>query len=212
VAEVVGAVQIHGLQQRVADPGQRTPTLLTIPVRVGDQFGGHEFAQGDLDSGWPDGPAVVGECSGELVGGLPAASRLVIATSCRTLGASPRSRSTWSSVPRAWASAAGSIRMSFLCEPPSRSGRRGVYASHRRRSIAHCARTFARVWRRHPVHTLGRKHRIDEALTLAEQAVGVANQVGSVFTNGLAHRVWTPIRRTNLRGRVIPASASCLAG
>jgi hypothetical protein len=51
-------------------------------------------------------------------------------------------------------------------------------------------RTFARVWRRHPVHTLGRKHRIDEALTLAEQAVGVANQVGSVFTEGLAHRVW----------------------
>jgi class 3 adenylate cyclase/tetratricopeptide (TPR) repeat protein len=31
---------------------------------------------------------------------------------------------------------------------------------------------------------------IEEALTLAEQAVGVANQVGSVFTEGLAHRVW----------------------
>ena len=74
-------------------------------------------------------------------------------------------------------------------------------------------RTFARVWRRHPVHTLGRKHRIDGPLTLAEQAVGIANQVGSVFTEGLAHRVWTPIRRTNLRGRgVIPAGASCLAG
>jgi tetratricopeptide (TPR) repeat protein len=32
--------------------------------------------------------------------------------------------------------------------------------------------------------------RIDEALMLAEQAVGVAEQVGSVFTEGLAHRVW----------------------
>ena len=32
--------------------------------------------------------------------------------------------------------------------------------------------------------------RIEEALTLAEQAVGVANQVGSVFTESLAHRVW----------------------
>jgi class 3 adenylate cyclase/tetratricopeptide (TPR) repeat protein len=43
---------------------------------------------------------------------------------------------------------------------------------------------------------------IDEALTRAEQAVGVAEQVGSVFTKGLAHRVWaqalaaaTPPRR-----------------
>jgi tetratricopeptide (TPR) repeat protein len=32
--------------------------------------------------------------------------------------------------------------------------------------------------------------RIDEAPTLAEQAVGVAKQVGSIFTQGLAHRVW----------------------
>jgi tetratricopeptide (TPR) repeat protein len=32
--------------------------------------------------------------------------------------------------------------------------------------------------------------RIEEALTLAEQAVGVAEQVGSVLTQGLAHRVW----------------------
>jgi tetratricopeptide (TPR) repeat protein len=32
--------------------------------------------------------------------------------------------------------------------------------------------------------------RVEEALTLAQQAVGVANQVGSVFTEGLAHRVW----------------------
>jgi hypothetical protein len=32
--------------------------------------------------------------------------------------------------------------------------------------------------------------RIQEALTLAEQAVSVADQVGSVFTQGLAHRVW----------------------
>ena len=31
---------------------------------------------------------------------------------------------------------------------------------------------------------------IEEALTLAEQAVGVASQVGSVFTQALAHRVW----------------------
>jgi hypothetical protein len=31
---------------------------------------------------------------------------------------------------------------------------------------------------------------IDEALMLAEQAVGVAEQVGSVFTAGLAHWVW----------------------
>jgi RNA polymerase sigma-70 factor (ECF subfamily) len=33
VAEVVGAVPVYGLQQRVAGPGQRPPTLLTIPVR-----------------------------------------------------------------------------------------------------------------------------------------------------------------------------------
>jgi tetratricopeptide (TPR) repeat protein len=32
--------------------------------------------------------------------------------------------------------------------------------------------------------------RIEDALALAEQAVGVANQVGSVLTQGLAHRVW----------------------
>jgi class 3 adenylate cyclase/tetratricopeptide (TPR) repeat protein len=32
--------------------------------------------------------------------------------------------------------------------------------------------------------------RIDEALTLAEQAVNVANQIGSIFTEGFAHRVW----------------------
>ena len=32
--------------------------------------------------------------------------------------------------------------------------------------------------------------RIDEALVLAEQAVGSAEQVRSVFTTGLAHRVW----------------------
>jgi tetratricopeptide (TPR) repeat protein len=31
---------------------------------------------------------------------------------------------------------------------------------------------------------------IDEAMMLAEQAVGVAQRVGSVFTEGLAHRVW----------------------
>jgi class 3 adenylate cyclase/tetratricopeptide (TPR) repeat protein len=31
---------------------------------------------------------------------------------------------------------------------------------------------------------------IDQALALARQAVGVAEQVGSVFTEGLAHRVW----------------------
>ena len=54
-------MQIHGLQQRVAGRGQRTPTLLTIPVRVGHQLGGHQLAQGDLDGGWPDGPATVGE-------------------------------------------------------------------------------------------------------------------------------------------------------
>jgi len=32
--------------------------------------------------------------------------------------------------------------------------------------------------------------RIEEAVTLAEHAVDVAKQVGSVFTEGLAHRVW----------------------
>ena len=32
--------------------------------------------------------------------------------------------------------------------------------------------------------------RVDEALTLAEQAVNVANQIGSIFTEGFAHRVW----------------------
>ena len=78
VAKVVGAVQIHGLHQRVAGRGQRPPTLLTILVRVGDQVGGQQLAQGDLDRGWPDGPAVLGECGGELVGvcGPPVRSAL----------------------------------------------------------------------------------------------------------------------------------------
>ena len=40
VPEVVGAVQIHGLQEWVAGRRQRQPTLLIIPVRVGDQLGG----------------------------------------------------------------------------------------------------------------------------------------------------------------------------
>jgi hypothetical protein len=74
VAEVVGAMQIHGLQQRVAGRGQRPPTLLTVLTSAGDQLGRDEFAQGDLDRGWPDGPTVVGECGGELVKGLRTAS------------------------------------------------------------------------------------------------------------------------------------------
>ena len=74
MAKVVGAVQIHGLQQRVTGRGQRPPTLLTVLTGAGDQLGRDEFAQGDLDRGWPDSPAVLGECGGELVGGLPAAS------------------------------------------------------------------------------------------------------------------------------------------
>jgi hypothetical protein len=74
VAEVVGAVQIHGLQQRVAGRGQRPPTLLTVLTSAGDQLGRDEFVQCDLDRGWPNRPAVLGECGGELVGGLPAAS------------------------------------------------------------------------------------------------------------------------------------------
>jgi hypothetical protein len=74
VAKVVGAVQIHGLQQRVTGRGQRPPTLVTVVTSAGDQLGRDEFAQGDLDRGWPNRPAVLGECGSELVGGLPAAS------------------------------------------------------------------------------------------------------------------------------------------
>jgi hypothetical protein len=74
VPKVVSAMQIHGLQQRVEGRGQRTPTLLTIPVHVSHQLGGHKFTQGDLDRGWPNRPAVLGECGGELVGSLRAAS------------------------------------------------------------------------------------------------------------------------------------------
>jgi len=69
----VSAAQIHGLQQRVAGRGQRPPTRVSISPGVGDQVGRHEFVQGDLDGGRPDGPAVVGECGGELAGGLRAA-------------------------------------------------------------------------------------------------------------------------------------------
>jgi hypothetical protein len=67
-------MQIHGLKQRVAGRGQRPPPRLTVLTGACDQLGRHELVQGDLDRGWPDGPAVVGECGGELVGGLWAAS------------------------------------------------------------------------------------------------------------------------------------------
>jgi hypothetical protein len=70
VADVVGAAQVHGLQQRVAGPGQRPPPLLTVLTSAGDQLGRDEFAQGDLEDGWPNRPAAVGECGGELVDGL----------------------------------------------------------------------------------------------------------------------------------------------
>jgi hypothetical protein len=74
VPKVVGAVQIHGLQQRVTGRGQRPPTLLAVLAGAGDQVGGDQLGEGDLDGGWPNGPALGGERGGELVGGLPAAS------------------------------------------------------------------------------------------------------------------------------------------
>ena len=70
VAEIVGAMQIHVLQQRVAGRRQHPPPLLTVLTDTGNQLGGHKLAQGNLDRSWPDGPAEVGERCGELVGGL----------------------------------------------------------------------------------------------------------------------------------------------
>jgi hypothetical protein len=45
VSKVMGAVEINGLQQRVAGRGQRPPTLLTVLTSAGDQLGRDEFAQ-----------------------------------------------------------------------------------------------------------------------------------------------------------------------
>jgi homeodomain-containing protein/DDE superfamily endonuclease len=52
VPKVVGATQIHGLQQRIAGRGQRPPTLLTILAGAGDEIGSDELVQGDLDRRW----------------------------------------------------------------------------------------------------------------------------------------------------------------
>jgi hypothetical protein len=41
---------------------------------LGDEAGGQELGQGDLNRGWPDGPSAVGERGGELVKGVRAAS------------------------------------------------------------------------------------------------------------------------------------------
>ena len=78
VAKVVGAAQIHGLQQRVAGPGQRPPPLLTVLTGAGDQLGRDEFVQGDLDRGWPNRPAVSASAavSWSMVCGPPARSAL----------------------------------------------------------------------------------------------------------------------------------------
>ena len=43
VAEVVGAIQIHGRRQRVTGRGQRPPPLLTVLTSAGDQLGRGEF-------------------------------------------------------------------------------------------------------------------------------------------------------------------------
>jgi hypothetical protein len=71
--KIVGAAQIHGLQQGVAGRWQCQPPLLSLLTDLGDQARSHELAQGDLNRGWPDGPAAVGERGGEPVGGLWAA-------------------------------------------------------------------------------------------------------------------------------------------
>jgi len=55
--KVVGAVQIHGLQERVTGRRQRPPTLLAVLVGAGDQLGSDQLGEGDLDGGWPNGPA-----------------------------------------------------------------------------------------------------------------------------------------------------------
>jgi hypothetical protein len=41
VAKVVGAVQIHGLQQRIRGRGQRQPALLSVLADATDQLGKH---------------------------------------------------------------------------------------------------------------------------------------------------------------------------
>ena len=48
--------------------------MLSVLTDLGDQAGRHELAQGDLDRGWPNGPAAVGECGGKPVKGVRAAS------------------------------------------------------------------------------------------------------------------------------------------
>jgi hypothetical protein len=78
VPKVVRAAQVHGRQERVASRWQRQPPLLGALTDAGDQVGRQELAQGDLDGGWPNGPATLGEHRGELAGGLraPGAERL----------------------------------------------------------------------------------------------------------------------------------------
>ncbi|HEX8927283.1 MAG TPA: hypothetical protein VGA45_00085, partial [Actinomycetota bacterium] len=68
------APQVDGVQQRVAGRWQCQPPVLSVLTDLGDQAGVHELAQGDLNRGWPDGPAAVGKRGGELVNGVRAAS------------------------------------------------------------------------------------------------------------------------------------------
>ena len=74
VAEVVGSAQVHGLQQRVAGRWQCQPPPVSVLTDLGDQARSHELTQGDLDRGWSDGPAAVGERGGEPVKAVRAAS------------------------------------------------------------------------------------------------------------------------------------------
>jgi hypothetical protein len=70
----VGSAQVHGLQQRVAGRWQCQPPPVGVLTDLGDQARSHELTQGDLDRGWPDGPAAVGERGGETVKAVRAAS------------------------------------------------------------------------------------------------------------------------------------------
>jgi hypothetical protein len=72
VAEVMGAVEVDGVQERVAWGWERRPATDLPFVGWSDQAGCGELIERALDGGQPDRAALLGEPGGELLDGLAA--------------------------------------------------------------------------------------------------------------------------------------------
>jgi hypothetical protein len=68
----MGAVQVDGVQERVALGWERRPATGLLFVGWGNQAGCGELIERALDGGQSDGTALLGEPGGELLGSLPA--------------------------------------------------------------------------------------------------------------------------------------------